>query len=264
LGAAALRGFQLTGSFAPRPALIERGAPVTVGLIVLFAVFTAAAVAYALVSKRGQTPAKPAGTVWFFTQFAALAALLAASGLDLRSGFAGEKTQWGVVCLSLLGLFSCGALLMIALNINKLPFTSAAGFWATVPVFWACLTLVADFWGQMGNPVRNTFIYGMLATVCCTLALYTLAGFFFDKVKPGRVLLFAFPGIYFAILTSGGFLLGSWLGDPVVTLSPAAVLRLAFMALHLTAAAAAVLYGRFTPPVSEPEPELVEEDSASA
>jgi hypothetical protein len=261
VAAAVLRGFQLVDSFHPATALIERGDLLTAGLIALSATFVVVTAVYAFVFRKTKPLDKPLGYIWQTVQFAALAALLAASGVDLYNGFADGRIS--IACLGVLGLFACGALSMIALNINKLPFTSATGFWATVPVFWACLLLVAEFWGQMGNPVRNTYVYGMLATVCCTLALYTLAGFFFDRVKPGRVLFLALPGIYFATLTAGGTVFGSWLGEPAVALPISATLRLAFIALHLTAAVAAVLHGRFTPPAGAAELDIdIEKEDA--
>jgi hypothetical protein len=257
LAAAVLRGFQLANSFDPRTALIEPGDPMTVSLMALSALFAVLVVAYLFARRGKQAPAKPLGGFWFIAEFAALFSLFAASALDLYTGFANGRVS--VICLGFLGLFAGGALLMIALSVNKLSFTSVTGFWATVPVFWACLMLIIEFWGHAGNPVRNSYVYGMLATVLCTLALYAIAGSFFRKAKPGRVLLYALSGVYFAVLTLGGALLGQWLGDPMVTLAPASMLRLAFIALHLSAAAVAVLYGRFTPP---PKDEPEEEETA--
>jgi hypothetical protein len=92
--------------------------------------------------------------------------------------------------------------------------------------------------------------------------MYTAAGFFFERVKPARVLLFALPGIYFAFLTSGGFIFARWLGEPAITLPLTTFFRLVFIALHLMALAAAVLSGKFTPPEDESpgEPESVTEE----
>ncbi|MDR0293345.1 MAG: hypothetical protein LBH95_04245 [Oscillospiraceae bacterium] len=252
--AAVLRGFQLVNSFDPQTSLIEPGDPLTTALIALSVLFVAGAAVYAFTAGGKKRPVKPLGKCWLAVEFAALAALFAASAYDLYTGFSDKPMRLTVVCLGILGLFAGAALLMIALSVNRLPFTSVTGFWATAPVFWACLTLIVDFWGHAGNPVRNTYVYGMLATVFCALALYTAAGFFFGRVKPGRALLYALPGVYFAALSAGGALLGGLIGDPLHTISFSALLRLVFIALHLSAAAAAVLYGRFTPPEpAEPE-----------
>jgi hypothetical protein len=246
IGAAVLRGFQLTESFHPQTSLIEPGDTFTICLMALSGAVAVASVVYAVTLRKKTPQKKTLGVIWRGAALIAPAVLFAASGYDLYIGL--TEIRWGLISLGLLGLLATGALYMIAANIGKLPFSSATGFWATVPVFWACLVLIADFWGQMGNPVRNAYVYGMLAVVCCTLALYAIAGFFFGKGKPGRVTLFALPGIYLAILSAGGFLFARWLGDPAVWIPLPALFRLVFIALHLTVMTAAVMHGRFIPP----------------
>jgi hypothetical protein len=253
LGAAVLRGFQLTSSFDPRTALIEPGDPLTVSLMALSFAFGAAVIGYAFIKRGKEYRPKRLGVFWQGAAFAALAALLVSSGHDLFMGFFDQGARLGLISLGFLGLFSAAALLMIALKINALDFSSITGFWATIPVFWACLVLITDYWGQMGNPVRNAYVYGMIGTVCCALALYALAGFFFDKVKPARFLLFALPGVFFTTLTAGGAVIGRLLGEPIFPPSFPALFRLIFIALHLSAMTAAVLCGRFTPPDAPPE-----------
>jgi hypothetical protein len=252
-GGAVLRSFQLANSFDPHTSLIESGDPVTISLMALSAAFAAAVAVYAY-TLRDKAPGvpKPLGKIWMAVELAALAALFSASAVDIYIGV--TRARAAAVCLGVLGLLTWAALLMISLNVNKLPFTSATGFWATVPIFWACLMLITEFWGHAGNPVRNTYVYGMLAAVFCTLALYTAAGFFFGRGKPARAALYTLPGIYFAVVTLGGSLLSNLLGDPVVApLSLATLLRLTFIALHLSAVTAAIQYGRFTPPAPVPE-----------
>jgi hypothetical protein len=259
-GAAAVRGFQLTNSFDPQTALIEPGDPYTIFLMVLSAVFTVLAAAYLCMRVRNNPAAiteKRLGGVWFSVQFAALALLFASSVIDTFNGLEGVSwgelftgnsgVRWGVVCFGFLGLFSTGALLMVALTINKRPSGTAPGFWATVPVFWACLMLVTDFWGQAGSPVRNAFVYGMLGSVFCAIALYTVAGFFFGRVKPASGLFYAFSGIFFSALTLGGALLAPWLGETMYPLSLTEMLRFGFIILHLSAVSAAIQSGKFAP-----------------
>ena len=251
IAAAVLRGFQLANSFDPQTSLIEPGDPATAALMALSALFAVAAAVYALTRGRKKEHAvkravKPLGRIWLAVQMLALSVLFSASATDVYRGFAEARVS--SVCLGVLGLFAFAALLMVALSANKLSFTSATGFWMTVPVFWSCLMLIMEFWGHAGNPVRNAYVYGTLATVFCTLALYTVAGFFFNRVKTGRVLLYALPGIYFAALTLGGALLGQALGEPIFALSLSSLLHFAFITLHLSASVCAVLYGGFTPP----------------
>ncbi|MCL1806140.1 MAG: hypothetical protein FWG31_00385 [Oscillospiraceae bacterium] len=252
LGAAVLRGFQLTGSFDSETALIPAGDTVTIALMVLSAVFAAVVIATFLL-RRGKAAPQPKTLpkAWLVIELAALAALALSSSFDLANGFTEQRVS--SICLGFLGLAGAASLLMITKRINALP--SAAGFWATVPVFWSCLMMIMEFWGHAGNPVRNTYVYGMFATVFCTLALYAAAGFFFGKANAGRVFLYALPGVYFATLTLGGALLAEQLGQPIIQLSTASLLRYAFIVLHLSAVVIAVQYGRLTPPKPEPEDE---------
>jgi hypothetical protein len=267
--AAVIRGFQLTSSFDPQTALIEPGDLPTVFLIAMSAAFVILTAVY-LWLKKSNNPGKrldnerPLGGVWFFVQLTALASLFSASCVDVINGFSDARwsefftrdsnIRWSVVCLGFLGLLSTGALLMVSLNMNKRPSGSAPGFWATVPIFWSCLMLVTDFWGQAGSPVRSAYVYGMLASVFCTIALYTVAGFFFGRAKPAGAMFYALPGIYFSVLTLGGYLFSLWLGDPIYTLSLSAMFRHGFIILHLSASAVALLRGKLTPPpVPEPE-----------
>jgi hypothetical protein len=95
--------------------------------------------------------------------------------------------------------------------------------------------------------VRNAYVYGMLGSVFCAIALYTLAGFFFGRVKTAGALFYSSVGIYFSMLALGGFLLSQWLGEPMYSLTLPAMLRFGFIVLHLIAASTAVLFGKFTP-----------------
>jgi hypothetical protein len=269
IGAAVTRGFQLNNSFDRDTALIAPGDPPTVLLMVMSAAFIVVVTAWIrLRLKRPEEPGegaeKPLGSVWYFVQFAALASLFSASVIELINGFRyaqwadfftrNSNIRWSAACLGILGLLSTAALLMVALNINKRPAGSAPGFWATVPVFWSCLMLVTDFWGQAGSPVRSAYVYGMLASVFCTIALYTVAGFFFGRLKRGGALFYSLSGIYFALLTLGGFIFALSLGDPMYQLPLPAMLRFGFVILHLSAVTAAILPGKFSPsPVSKPE-----------
>jgi hypothetical protein len=280
IGAAVIRGFQLTKSFDPETALIAPGDPFTIFLMVLSAVFVLLAAAGLWRRKRAggfdEIEDRPVGSVWLAVQSVALALLCSASVLEFLRGISDadwgsfftkdSNIQWSLVCLGLLGVFSTAALFMTALNINKRPEGSAAGFWATVPVFWSCLMLVTDFWGQAGIPVRNTYVYGMLGAVFCTIALYTVAGFFFGRAKPANALFYSFSGIYFSALTLGGFAVSLLLYEcvkdceeclcsPMYALSVPVMLRFGFIILHLSALSAAVLRGKFTPAAEDPEEE---------
>ena len=215
-GAAVLRGFQLTRSFDSN-ALISPGDPVTILLMVVSAAFAVAAFAFVrqrVAKADAPSESRRLGIVWFLVQFAALSFLFSSSVIELMNGFSSTAdTRWSSVCLGLLGLISTFSLLMIALNINKHPSGSAAGFWATLPVFWSCLMLVTDFWGQAGVPVRSAYVYGMFGAVFCTIALYSVAGFFFGRGKPASTLFYAYASIFFSILTLGGYLLAAQLAN---------------------------------------------------
>jgi hypothetical protein len=278
LGAAVLRGFQLAYSFDQNTSLIEPGDFWTVSLMTLSMVFGLIVIVYVILRHKKTPPPQPGrprrlGNVWLSVQLLALAALASASALDLSKGF--TTSQVSFICLGFLGFFAVAALFMIANNVNTLPFTSTTGFWLTVPIFWSCLMLIMEFWGYAGNPVRSTYVYGTLATVFCALAVYTVAGFLFDRIKPGRVLLYAGPGVFFATLTLGGALLAPHLGEhltltlgglfrappvnsigePLLVMNITTMLRFAFIALHLTAVLAAVLYGKFMPPAGRSRPQ---------
>lgn len=259
IAAAILRGFQLANSFEPETQLIPPGDPLTIAMMVLSALFVAGIAVCAFTAAKKEQPRKPLGDAWLILELAALAALFTASAYDVYVGIADFRIS--LLCLGILGLFSGAALLYIALSINKLKFTSATGFWATVPVFWACFMLIVEFWGQAGNPVRSAFLYGMLAAVFCTLALYAAAGFFFKRVKPGWALFYTLSGAFFAVVTLGGSLFARYVLRPdgladAAVLSLSSMMQLAFIALHMIALAAVVLRGLMVPP---PEEEAIEE-----
>ena len=258
IGAAVIRGYQLTESFHPYTSLIEPGDKFTILLMVISVAFAVIAGAYLFMRRKKLAQITPPDgdtvldTVRLIIQTIAPIPLAIASVYELFEGFDGVSwgdifsansgVRWSLVCLGLLGLLSTVALLMVSTNIRLRH--SAMGFWATVPVFWSCLMLVVGFWGQSGVPVRNSFVYGMLASALCTLALYSFAGFFFGRAKPAKALFYATTGVFFSILTLGGFLFAQTLGTPFHELTTTVMLRHAFIILHLSAFSIAILQGR--------------------
>lgn len=252
--AAVLRGFQLARSFNPADQLIANGDPLTIALMVFCVLFLAGMALHLFVSAKKKQPSRlngsPAlGTVWKAVESLAAAAFLGASGIDLIMGI--RETRVSIICLGALGVLASAAVLLTALSANRLKPNTATGFWFTIPVYWCCLLLFVDFTGFAGNPVRNAFMYGMLASVFCTLALNAAAGMFFGKPKRGRLLFYAVSAAFFACLTLGGSLFARVFYNPGIdaaVLSVSEMLKLAFITLHAGALAFAVQKGWLMPP----------------
>ncbi len=269
VAAAVLRGFQLANSFAPDQ-LIPSGDPVTITLMVLCGLVVAAAALYAFFGekKKRTFPSlqNPLGNVWLIVEMLAAVAFFTASVGDLVKGIQDKRVS--LICLGVLGLLASAAVLLMALSANRLKPNTATGFWFTIPVYWCCFLLFVDFTGFAGNPVRNAFMYGMLASIFCTLALNAAAGMFFGKAKRGRLIFFSLSAVFFASLTLGGSLFARVILNPetypdAAILSYPEMLKLTFIFFHTVALVLAVQKGWLAPP-EEPETPVSPPDEISS
>ncbi len=265
VGAAVLRGFQLARSFTSDQ-LIHHNDALTIALMALCGAFLVCAFLYVFLGAKKKRLIRTdgftrLGTVWLCAEILAAAVFFAAAVGDLINGF--QDMRVSVICLGFLGLLASVSVLLTALSANRLKPGTATGFWFTIPVYWCCFLLFVDFTSFAGNPIRNAFMYGMLASVFCTLALNAAAGMFFGKTKQCRMIFFSSAATFFAALTLGGSLAARFILRPE-TLPDAAVLtvpnmlRLAFVALHTAALLFAVQKGWLEPKPEEDVPETEE------
>ncbi len=98
-----------------------------------------------------------------------------------------------------------------------------------VPSFFSCLWLISAYQQRAADPVLSDYAYQLFAIIAVLLALYSMAGFSFEKAKVTRASYFSLMGVYLSGVT---------LADP---LGLSTQLLFAFAILYLTAAAAALL-----------------------
>ncbi|MDR1692043.1 MAG: hypothetical protein LBR72_01670 [Oscillospiraceae bacterium] len=267
IAAAVLRGFQLASSFDPATMLIAAGDPLTIGLMALCVFFLIGVAVYAIFAaklKKQAEPPKPFGSIYQFVEMAAAICLASASTVDFYIGF--REVRVSMICLGVLGLLASVSILLTGLTANRLKHNTATGFWFTLPVYWCCFLLFTDFVGYAGNHVRNAYMYGMLASVFCILALGAAASLFFGGAKRGRMFFYTLAALFFACLTLGGSLLARLVLSPEILPDAAFIpisgmLKYTFIALHAAALSFAVQNGWLTPsvkPESPEEPEQIE------
>lgn len=266
LGAAgfALRKWELSTAFEPETGLVTPGMPSTIALIAV----SAAAVLLFLLCAMGkhadftgefhQAFAAKGNT--FFLSAAVLGAFLAFGGAALElASVAGSYREARAMALQGMG---GNPFLAILLPVVLAGFSAAAGAsvlmlarkcyrgetvermsgGVLLPAYALCLWLIVAYQARASDPVIQDYIYELLAIICALLAAYYLAGFAFQRPRPGKTVFFALSGVYFSLVT---------LADRH---DPATLLLYGFCVCYLLAFVTALLAQDGRPrPVQEPE-----------
>ena len=225
LGAAgfALRKWELATAFEADTGLVTPGMPATIALAVL----SAAAVVLFLLLSLGRHRAFPGG---FDEAFAAqgntlflgavvLGAFLAFGGAALELVSVGERYRQAAA-MALQGMGG-NPFLAVLLPVLLAVFSALAGAGALIlgrkcyrgepvgrfsgvtllPAYALCIWLIGAYQARASDPVVQDYIYELLAIICALLGSYYLAGFVFQRPRPGSTLFFALCGVYFSLVT---------------------------------------------------------------
>lgn len=133
------------------------------------------------------------------------------------------------VLLALLSLVASGCLMRTAKHNYRAEGRGTRAVWLLGPPFCCCLWLVAVYQVRAADPVLADYAYQIFAIIAALLALYSMAGFSFEKPKPARTVFFSLAGAYLSIIA---------LAD---SLSLSFRLLYAFAAVYLLASAAVLL-----------------------
>ena len=211
-------------------------------------------------------PDKAAGS--FASAVGALSGLALLGSAVFDAMRAAEKRQVSLFVFVALTLMTAFVLLRYSRQTGDGKTDPTRGFYLTIPVFWGCYWLILDFWDHAANPVLFSYLYKMLAIIFVTLALHGAAGASFGRTKARMTRLFAFGGLFFALMTIGSTQLAGLFVSPgetfsAMTLTPAALCRYIFAALHMSVTG---LYAAKNTerPLKVTEPGAAEEGAADA
>ena len=218
LGAAgcAVRLWERSSAYDPLSGLTTVAAPSAVVLLVL----TAAAVAAAFVLARqkhrsfsgGYDEAFYAPNAGYPVLILLSAVALLAAGIlafltyraDLAlfaDGYLKTRPPIILPLLTVLAIRSALCLFPIAQNGYRGWGKGKRSALLLAPAFLCCIWLVASYLEESGNPDMMSFVFGRMAAVTVTLALYYVASFSFEKAKPGRLIFFSVTGIFFSFVS---------------------------------------------------------------
>lgn len=121
-----------------------------------------------------------------------------------------------------------------------------------LPGYLAAFWLITAYQSRAGDPIRQDYIYEVCAIIAVLLAAYFIAGFSFERGKPGRTVFFSLLAVYLCLVTLAD-------GHDL-----AAMLLFGAFVLYFTAAAAVLLFngdGRMRSSSAKEEPRETEIDT---
>jgi hypothetical protein len=251
--AGGLRALELQTAWDKELGVMSPGHPASLGLIIVSVAFLLIMLPLTRVKSKPtgervisarHTPAYLAADIF------ATAALLVSAYLDI-SRYAGlsdvtVEAPVSLLVFSLLTVFTGLCMLMLMRMTLRGMVDRAYGFYMTVPVFWSCFWLIMEFAANSANPILLTYAYEILAIVFIVLALYSMAGFFFDMPHTSQTLLYCVLGAFFSCVTVLGPILSYvfWQVWPVEgSADGAQFFRFLYATIHLLASVY-VLRGR--------------------
>lgn len=267
-----LRRWELASAFEPDTGLPIPGAPAAWALIALsvamLAVFMGLCRGKHNPFPKGYDGAFAAkGNTLYISAMVLSAALLLVSGvlelMGLSQAYATASMTQGINPMlstlpkALLAVLTLGCVFCV-LSVGKNGYRGEGKgkFKAALlmPAYMACLWLISAYQTRAGDPVRQDYIYELLAIIAALLGFYFTAGFSFEK--KGKVFfaaLFSLMGVYLSLTTLAD-------AHDLPTL-----LLYAFSILYLTAQVTALTYNDGRMPgvsaASTPETEIETEET---
>jgi hypothetical protein len=205
--AGGLRALELQLAWDPELGVMSPGHPASLGLIAVSIVFFLIMLPLTRVRSKptGERVASARHTPTYLTaDILAAAALLVSAYLDINRHAQLAETggaSTSLLVFSLLTVFTGLCMVMLMRMTLRGVVDKAYGFYMTVPVFWSCFWLIMEFAANSANPILLSYTYEILAIVFIVLALYSMAGFFFDMPHTSQTLLYCVMGAFFSCIT---------------------------------------------------------------
>ncbi len=105
------------------------------------------------------------------------------------------------VLATALSLLTAAACLVIAKRGLQGTSREKNGIWAQLPAFTAGFWMVSAYQNHSGDPVKESYFYGVLAIVAIAVGCYYAAGFCFRKYRCAQTVFFSMGGIYLSLVS---------------------------------------------------------------
>jgi len=199
-----IRRTEIATVFDPISGLAERGAMITILLIVLSVAVTALLFGLSFTVPKGRnlsTFTNAFGGSLFITIPLTLLGLvvLVLTGLEALSLLPDGMDGFAAVRLG--GAALSGLCLMLTAVLGHRGINVALP--ATVPVFWLCAWLIVSHIDRAADPVLLGYVYNLFTKAALLLALYYIAGYAFRQHRPGRLMFASSTAIFFTGVTMG-------------------------------------------------------------
>lgn len=264
LVAGVVRALELAHAFDNATQLMISWHPATIILLALTGLFVVAAIWLASrAPKYEHGEPNPPSAAWMAVEVVACLLLLFSCGYELFQ--LREKFHAVLLIFNLLGALAAVSILTGAFYTRRGTLTASTGFYYTVPIFWCCFSLVLDFWSHSANPVLLSFVFVMFSLIFSSLAVHSVAGFFFGRPRQRRALAYCALGVFFSLMTLISLILYPYFETPgvefikVAVSTPSNIAKIGFMVLHVGALFYAVLTGG----LRQPKPAALPEDADS-
>lgn len=220
----AFRRWELSAGFEPETGLAIPGAPSAVALMALSAAVAAALLFLcrgkhrsfsggydAAFAARGNTVYLTAMVLAAFlllvsavTNFFALPVAYAQAQAAVAAGNGQSSPLFAVLPRALLGILSAVSFFCVLSTGRNNYRGQGKGRYSLpllMPAYALCLWLIAAYQLRAGDPVRQDYLYELLAIITSLLGFYFTAGFSFERPKVFRSAFFSLLGVYFSLVT---------------------------------------------------------------
>jgi hypothetical protein len=203
-----LRLMELWNVFDMRTGLPERGAPITIALIIVSAVFLILILLFAIrASMKRRSPggfenafgteslAYPLvfsliGIVWIGATVKHIVDLGAMGALPMAELY-----------FSILSVLSAISIAFFAIEIYQDPRRKLTLVLSVIPTLFMCYWLILVYRQHASNPILLSYCYQCLAIILSTLGFYYTSGFVYSKPAPGKTIFIYLAAIYFCFVT---------------------------------------------------------------
>ena len=201
-----LRRRELETVFDAVTGLPERGAGVTLGLIMLSVAVLVIGLIFSIAAKvkydspQGFENAFGTHSVAYPLFFLVIGLLwLAAAVLHF---FNRDYTETvAELYFSVLAGLAAISSIFFAVEVYKNPGRKLKLGLSVVPTLFTCFWLILLYRRNASNPVLLTYVYHCLALIAATVSFYLYAGFVFNKSAPGKTIFFCAASIFFCTVT---------------------------------------------------------------
>ena len=203
-----IRLMELWNVFDDRTGLPQRGAGITLVLIILSVVYLLIVFIFALrvrlkhVTPRGFENAYGTESLAYPFIFLLIGlAWLGATAKHLIDLKALGTIPLSEVYFSVLSALSAIATALFAIEMYQDPRRKSRFALSVVPAAFTCFWLVLLYMRNSANPILLSYCYQCLAIIASTLGFYFTSGFIYNKPAPAKTIFAYFASIYFCFVT---------------------------------------------------------------